>query len=284
MLSLIRVGLTALLPMTVAVCAQEGGLPSHTYPGSRSSTDWVSMPNGIRVAVDEGISYRGTTIYLSLTHHLVGVNDETGETRWGVDVSAYWNRVAVVHTDGAPGVKVWAVELTRTDDPEAVGRRALFDLRSGGRIETNDAPKPTGDALSPREVTGDDLVVEEPFDRLVGSSEEWSALVAETLGEKRITALGPIDFATEQVYVLASGRRINHRGWRIIDAYEDGERQLLRIDRVTFQTMGGGEALHPWFAVVIPRSFDKTLIVEADVQGMIRGPRIWKERWRGRIL
>lgn len=277
------------LPIGLALCGGDDAeeLPSRTIPASRTSTAWVTIPGGAQVAVDEGLSFRGTTVHLSLTDQLLAVDEKSGNVRWCVDTSAYWNRLAIVRSDPGRSWVGLAVELTRTDDD--AGRRVLFDLRTGGTIETPGAERPAGLPLEPRSATGDDLVVPERFERLIVTEAEWRALVAETLGPERVAPLGEIDFATESVWVLAAGRRVNHDGYRVVEAFDGEGRVLVRLEDSSFQTMGGGVDTDPWLAVAVPRPSPgerrepTELVVERDVQSLIGGPRVWKELWRGAL-
>ncbi|HEU4338603.1 MAG TPA: hypothetical protein VFS19_00925, partial [Planctomycetota bacterium] len=59
----------AAFALAVTPQSQEAGKspPSITYGASRESKSWIKTPDGTSVAVDEGISWKGVTIYLSLT-------------------------------------------------------------------------------------------------------------------------------------------------------------------------------------------------------------------------
>ncbi|HZN63653.1 MAG TPA: hypothetical protein VFC90_14720, partial [Planctomycetota bacterium] len=52
--------------------------PSITYGSMRESKAWIKTPAGTSVAVDDGITWKGVTVYLSLTQDLVAVDSKTG--------------------------------------------------------------------------------------------------------------------------------------------------------------------------------------------------------------
>jgi hypothetical protein len=52
--------------------------PSIEYGRSRASSGWVETPAGTRVAIDRGVEWQGTTIYLSLLWDLIGVDKDSG--------------------------------------------------------------------------------------------------------------------------------------------------------------------------------------------------------------
>jgi hypothetical protein len=270
--------------ITVSLVAQESR-PSVSYGPSRTSTGFIDTPIG-RVAVDQGVSWQGVKVYLSLTWELVAVDETTGKASWNQSVGAFWNEIGFVELETSPRVKAWFVELRPGPRIREGGdRRQYHDLRTGKRFDLPE-PLPAGRQIALDGLGhGDRCALDAPAQRLVGSDADWKAFVLEKMFAGHAAPKMPIvDFVKHRVVVLALGRSVNCSGLDLVSAWEDDRRILLRVDELTYQTMGpggGGENVTPWGVFVIPRREPfKPVIVERNAQGLIGGPPIWKELCR----
>ena len=262
---------------------KDAGPPSITYPGSRSSKSWVTKPDGTRVAVGKGLEWKGVKVYLSLLWDLVGVDAKTGTTLYAANVGAFWNAFGFKEVETPDGKKVWAVEL-RPGPRTRVGadRRQYHDLRTGARLRVRGQETlPSGTRLKPRAVwSGAHSRIAKPFRVLVSSAGNWKTLQARMFGTEVPAAFRPIDFRKEIVLVLSSGDGWNSKGIGLDSAFEDDARILVRTQRHTFQTMGGGQQARPYGVFVLPRCHGKAYVVERNRQNLIGGPALWAESWR----
>jgi hypothetical protein len=275
------VAFAALLALSIAAAGQESQ-PSKNYDrAQRTSNRWIETPKG-SVAVDEGVSWKGVTVYLSLMWDLVAVDEATGKTLWDQSVGAFWNEIGFKEIDVAPGTKTWAVEL-RPGKGAREGRelRQYHDLRTGKRIGVPE-PAPAGKALEVKpQWSGRWSAVADKIRKLVGSQKDFDASVLEPMfaGVKK-PPLGEIDFTKSLVLVIASGETWNSNGIEA-DAWEDDGRILVRLRELTFQSEGpdgGGQRVRPYGIFVLPRRDPfKRVIVERNAQGLIGGPPLWKE-------
>jgi hypothetical protein len=262
-------------------CSAQETLPSRSYGPTRSSKAWVETSRG-RVAVDDGIVWKGVKVYLSLTWDLVATDDATGKTLWSDPVGAFWNEIGVKEVETA-GAKAWAVELRPGPRSDGTGDlRQYHDLRTGKRLlDRETAPSGNVLRLDPQ-WSGRWSDVAAPVRRMVGSEADWKALVVDPMfgSLKDPPKLGTVDFAKNVALVIASGETWNCNGLDAT-AWEDDRRILVRLNEQTFQTEGpdgGGQRVRPWGVFVLPkREPFKSVIVERNVQGLIGGPAIWKE-------
>jgi hypothetical protein len=254
--------------------------PSLVYGDSRTSSGWIDTPKG-RVAVDEGVAWKGVKVYLTLTWDLVGTDAGTGALLWIESVGAFWNEIGFKEVEAAPGRKDWAVELR--PGPRArqgADERQHHDLKTGriiGAAESRPAGKVVDLAGS---IHGRWSSFEKPVHRLLGTEDEWKALVARMFeGVEPPPRLPVVDFARSVVLVIGSGETWNCKGIGAT-AWEDDRRILVRLEEHTFQTSGpdgGGKRVRPWGIVVLPRRDPfKPVVVERNAQNLIGGPAIWK--------
>lgn len=252
--------------------------PSITYPRSRRSTSWVTMPRGVRVAVDKGVEWKGVKVYLSLTWNLVAV-DKQGKAIWGSHVSAFWDTVGFERIEAPPesGKEIWAVALTSSRKEKFV---EYYDLKTGKKLRTEGGGgDPKGRKSKLRKVwSGDKSNVDEPMSILVSSAKQWEAVRSRLFSgvPKTPTAEDKIDFEKEAVLVLSSGKTSNCRGISAKFVYEDDERMLVRLHYHTYQSFGNTPSTWPYGIIIVPRR-DKPYIVERNRQSLIGGPALWKE-------
>ncbi len=253
--------------------------------GSRSSKDWVALPNGTRVAVDKGGAWNGVKVYLSMTWNLVAVDETTKKTLWARSVGAYWNAFTFKEVTPEDGTKRWAVELRPGGRRPDAGRRQYHDLRTGKKFEIPGLVQtPSGTAFDVR-VTwrGDKSDIAKAYRVMITDEASWRKLQ-----ERMFPAYDParftvVDWESEVVFALSAGNSSNCSGYSAEEAYEDGGRVLLRLERVTFQTMNGFQKARPWAFVVLPRRA-KAYEVEINSQGLIGGPPLWKQIYKAEQL
>lgn len=257
--------------------------PPITYPGSRSSQTRILKPDGTRVAVGKGVAWRGVKVYLSLLWDVVGVDLKTGKTLYAKHVGAFWNAFGFKEVTLAHGKQVWAVEL-RPGPRARQGkeRRQYHDLRTGKKLDVPGQTKaPSGTAFQPSAVwSGAHARIAKPFHVIVSTAANWKTLLQRMFAGKPPEAFRAVDFDKSVVLVVSSGDSWNCRGISVAEAYEDDLRILLRTERHTFQTIGGGQQARPYGVIVLPRRPGKAYVVERNRQGLIGGPALWTESWR----
>lgn len=92
-----------------------------------------------------------------------------------------------------------------------------------------------------------------------------------------------VDFTACEVVFVFGGDRVNCNGYRVEDIIEVEDAVTIRYDAITFQTASfGGEPdegvkARPWAMVLIPAT-EKTVFLEENVQGLIGGDPVWKQR------
>lgn len=257
--------------------------PSQDHSGDRESSTWIELPSGSRVAVGKGVEFKGVRIHLALTWHLVAVDVVSGKVLWDRNTSAFWNEVGFKEVETKDGKTVEAVELRP-------GRRArrgshlrqYHDLRSGEKLEVPGGPDaPSGELFVPRHAwEGEQTNVDKPFTLLVTSAKDWAAVREHVWGPEPQQAKDAVDFEKEVVLLVSSGNGWNCSAIFCAGCWEDEKRVLIRTDRRCYQTMNGGNKTRPWGAFVLPRRENTAYVVELDVQNLIGGPALWKEKWR----
>ena len=254
--------------------------PQIRYRGSRTSSGWIALPSGSRVAVDRGVTWQGVTVYLSLTNDLVGVDAATDEVLYGTSVGAFWRALTFRQVTPQDGVRRWAIELAPHQALQAgADLRQYHDLRTGEKLAVPalDGSEPGVRVEGTRQAHGDVSHVAEPFVLLLGTEAGWQRVQEHVFGPGAgRPELGPIDFGREVVLLVASGDAQNCRGLTLEAAYEDETRVLLQTGRESFQTMDGYHRGRPWGAFVLPRRPDKHYVVLRNIQGLIGGPPIWQ--------
>ncbi len=268
------------LPVTVLAEDESGPKepPSIDYGSSRSSSAWIDMPNGVRVAVDEGVEWQGVKVYISLTHHLVAVDAKSGKTLWGRNASAFWNRIGFKELD-RNGEKTWALEL-RPGKNARLGKDLVqyHDLRTGKLLDVpGSVKKPSGAPFEPRTYSGGQSEIGRKFRVFATSQASFDALTERMFA--KTPKFDPIDFTKHVALVVSAGDSVNCSGFGCAEAYEDDRRVLVRMSARTFQTDGRGMRTRPWGIFVLPRA-TKTYVLERNVQGYIGGPAIWQETFR----
>ena len=250
------------------------------YTGSRKSTDWISLPNGTRVAVDKGVTWQGVRVHLTLTWQLVGVDAKSGAVLFHPSVGAFWNGITFKQVTPKDSTKRWAIELRPGARWRADGHmRQYHDLRTGAKLEIPHlVTTPSGTKFKPRlHWHGGKSDVAEKFMLLVTTPKSWATLRERLFAAEDNPPLEAIDFEKEVVLALSSGNSSNCRGITFAEGYEDDDRILVRVERSSFQTMNGYEKTRPWGLFVLPRRPKKAIEVERNAQGLIGGPPLWRQ-------
>jgi hypothetical protein len=252
--------------------------PSITYPSTRESKAWIKLPDGVSVAVDDGITWKGVTVYLSLTGELVAVDEKSKATLWAKFVGAFWNRITFFEISRGGG-RFWAIEL-RPEPGETEGKdlRQLHDMGSG-EIFMSAEEKPTGEKIAPRmHWSGAESRIAKRFAAVVSTQENFERLRERLLGDKSdIGKYHKPDFAKELVLFVSDGDSSNCSGISADSVYRDDKRLLVRLHRQTFQTIGDGVRGRPYGIFILPRKDGEAILFERNVQRYIGGPPIWKE-------
>lgn len=124
--------------------------PSIAYDGSRAPTKWIETPGGTRVAVSEGIEWKGVQVYLSRSRDLVGVDVATEKTLYARAVGEPWGALTFKEVTPQGGRPVWAVELSPGPRArEDADRRQYHDLRTGEPLALPGLGQTGAEALQP---------------------------------------------------------------------------------------------------------------------------------------
>lgn len=274
-----------LVPSSRAQEPQRTGPPSVRYGSPRTSERWLEV-GGVRHAVDQGATWRGVTVYLSLTHEMIAVDAKSGAVLWSKPASAFWNELgfAEVAREGATD-KVWAVELRPGRDSGA-GKdlRERHDLATGALL-TPANPPPSGAEIAPLASFGGAASAgDKPLTKVFDTADafEREVLRGHLSGVAGAPKLAELDFTRFRVLYVGLGNVVN-RNAVSAQAWDQGERVLVRLHIRSFQTAsfggtGGGAQRHsPWGVFLVPRMKSADVIrVERDVQGLIGGPSIWE--------
>lgn len=262
--------------------------PSLVYGSPRSSKAWIEKPKGGgRVAIDDGVTWKGVRVHLSLLWDLVGIDAKTNKVLYAVDVGAFWNAIGFKKVTPIGGMEAWAIEL-RPGPRNRAGKdkRQYHDLKTGAKLDVPTARPDLGTPFKPHaQYAGDQSWIAKPFFAVVSTSDNWRKLhamwlAAEAASVKGAPPLDGIDFTKNVALVVSSGNAWNCSGLLCAGAYEDGARILVRLDRRTFQTMGGAHKGRPYCVVVLPKRDAKAYVVEIDKQNLIGGPKLWRPMHR----
>jgi hypothetical protein len=257
--------------------------PSITYGSTRESKAWITKPDGTAVAVDDGITWKGVTVYLSLTGDLIAIDDKTKKTLWAHDVGAFWNRLTFVEISRAGG-KSWAVQLRPgLDEPEGKDLVQLHDMGSG-EIMMRAEDKPAGAKIETVLAgSGSHSRIAGGFAAVVSTPENWDQLRDRLLKGADGADIGKHhkpDFSKEIVLVVSDGETWNCRGLRAESVWRDDKRILVRLLHETYMTKGEGHRERPYGIFRLPRKEGEAVHVERNVQPYVGGPPIWKEAWK----
>ncbi|MGE3164128.1 MAG: hypothetical protein AB7O52_04440 [Planctomycetota bacterium] len=270
--------------------------PIIRYGGTRTSKSWLESDN-LRVAVDDGIEWRGRRYYASLSYDLLGTEitppADTGTVTPGVTtqpaervlwrrhLGAFWNQLGIeVMTDGA-GATREVLALRSTTHPEFA---EFVDLETGKKVGGHEpgasppgVPIALGGMWKGAEARADAKRME-----LIRSASEWSLLRAELFGDvgSAPPAELPVDFDGFVVVVVFGGKGTNCNGFSA-QAYENENAIVLRASAHTYQSEGETPPRWPYGVFAVPLRHGKSLVLERNTQNLIGGPALWREwhRW-----
>jgi len=138
-------------------------------------------------------------------------------------------------------------------------------------------------------ITGADSKVSERSYHRITSEEDWTRVWQKHKGQKEggeydlyynPLGLPVVDFDRYMVIGIFQGSGMNSAGLNAVSVSEEQDRIVFRFKNRYYQTAGpdgGGKEVTVYGFFVIPRSA-KSVILEEDVQGLIGGPPVWKER------
>lgn len=89
-----------------------------------------------------------------------------------------------------------------------------------------------------------------------------------------------VDFDRCMVVAIFEGDTWNSAGFSVHSIFERSGRLILRYEAKSYQTSGpdgGGRQASPYAFFVLPR-FDKEIVMERNVQRLIRGGPVWKQQ------
>jgi hypothetical protein len=257
--------------------------PVVTYGPSRQSAKWIDTGSG-KVAVDQGATWQGVTVYLSLTWDLVAVDAATGKKLWSRDVGAFWNELTFREVE-VEGKKSWAVELRPGAGQRAPERRQYHDLATGEQV-LRESDEPAGKVVAiESQWAGAHSNLDKPLRRTVGSEAAFRDEVLTPMFAQMESPpkFGAIDFAKSIVLVISSGDSWNSDGFTA-RAWDQVDTLLVRLEARTYQTAGpdgGGRRVRPYGIFVLPRAEPfRKVVVERNTQNLIGGPAIWSELCR----
>jgi hypothetical protein len=238
------------------------------------------MPDGTSVAVDEGITWKGVTIYLSLTDELIAVDEKTKKTLWGKSVGAFWRRVSFLEISRGGG-RFWVVRLEPApDETEGKDLVQLHEMGSG-EIFMPVENMPSGKRLdAPKTWNGSTSFIPKPFAVAVTTTENLGTLLGRLHArpaELRQSGDPEFNSGKELVLVVSDGESWNCNGIGVESVWRDDQRLLVRLNHLTFQSMGEGKRTRPYGIFVLPRKDGEAIHIERNVQRYIGGPPIWKE-------
>lgn len=92
-----------------------------------------------------------------------------------------------------------------------------------------------------------------------------------------------VDFSRCMVVAAFGGKCVNSAGIYPVSLTEDADRVVLRFDHRSYQSGPEGDHVTPYGFFFVPRS-GKVLVLEENVQHLIGGEPVWKERARFEAL
>jgi hypothetical protein len=115
---------------------------------------------------------------------------------------------------------------------------------------------------------------------------QWQAMWAAHIGAAaKVNNVGQlfmpkVNFDRCMVVAAFRGDGHNSNGYFVVEAIDEPDRVVLRLDEQTYQTAGpdgGAVKVRPYGIFVLPRS-NKSVVIEENVQGIKDRPATWKER------
>ncbi len=255
-------------------------LDSVSFGSRRSSKHWVQTGQGVLVAVDDGLQYDGTNLYLSLTGDLVAVDQKTRTTKWSTGTGGHWNQMAIQSvepTDDQSKPRI-VVALKSAGGDDAVASVVRYDFKTGSRLE-EDVALPEGKFIEPiAQFMGDDCGCDEPIAKLITDRQAWLELRKKYFGSvaNELPRDDLFDDGKQVVLVLSEGSTTNCRGVKAQEILQGEAGMVVRLQKQTYQSLGDTPTVRPYGIIVLPRADGNQYVIEENQQSFKGGPPVWK--------
>jgi len=251
-----------------------------SFGSRRSSKHWVQTGQGVLVAVDDGLQYDGTNLYLSLTGDLVAVDQKTRTTKWSTGTGGHWNQMAIQSvepTDDQSKPRI-VVALKSAGGDDAVASVVRYDFKTGSRLE-EDVALPEGKFIEPiAQFMGDDCGCDEPIAQLITDRQAWLELRKKYFGSvaNELPRDDLFDDGKQVVLVLSEGSTTNCRGVKAQEILQGEAGMVVRLQKQTYQSLGDTPTVRPYGIIVLPRADGNQYVIEENQQSFKGGPPVWK--------
>jgi hypothetical protein len=254
--------------LTAVGCA--GATPLVTVDRSGKVQGAVVLPDGSKVILQTGLKVNDVNFTLSVEKKLDAPAGADARSLWTPDVPGDDDRRKIRLEGDVSRARLfsetadWGVERTRLDGREGVP-----------------GPPPAGKAVLPLPQRGGRWSnLGRPLVITASSEAAWSAVRAKLFGGlESAPRLDPVDFATQVVLVVSDGDGADCSGIRG-EAWDDGSRLLVRLERNEFRTLEGAEAVRAFGVFVLPRTGPRTLVVQSSRPPALGGVPLWGEHAR----
>ena len=259
---------------------EKDGIWLRYHASTRTGSNLVSRPDGIKVPVDVGIVGYGVEAYLSFSPDVVVVDAETDKTLWAKFVGGYGTLSFVQARDSKTKKDLI---LLRTGARDGSGR--FFEIMTGsekflakddkGLLASDEEKKELrGRPLDiGMRFSGSDSKIEIQRCARITSQAEWKKTWSSHAGEKDPPP--DIDFSKHMAVAVFHGRRWNSEGISLLHALDCGDAIELFVRGRYYQTGPKGNSVTAYGIFVVPKSAKK-LLVKEDCQGLIGAPPFWK--------
>ena len=255
-------------------------LDSVSYGSRRSSKHWVQTGQGVLVAVDDGLQYDGTNLYLSLTGDLIAIDQKTRTTKWSTGTGGHWNQMAIQSvqpTDDQREPRI-VVALRSTRGDAAVASVVRYDFKTGAKLKAAVA-LPKGKVIEAiAQYMGADCGCDEPMAQLITDRQAWIELRKKYFSSvaKELPRGDLFDDEKQVVLVLSEGGTTNCRGGRAEEILQGEAGMVVRLQKQTYQSLGDTPTVRPYGVIVLPRADGNKYVIEENQQSFKGGPAVWK--------
>jgi hypothetical protein len=256
------------------VGTQDDGRPYIRYGSERSSSRWITTPKNAQCAVDQGITWKGRSYYISLTGGLLVVEEGATKASASDYVSAFWNVMTIGTFQPKDGKPVEALALHSLARADYIEYRDLVK----GTVIGSVAPPPPGTPLAlAGSWRGAEGASDAPLNQRITDKDTWKAVHANLFaGAKDAPPLDlPVDFDRHVLVIKYAGRDSNCSGFSA-DCFENQDSVILQVRAHTYQSMGETPPRWPWGVFIVPLRPEKELVLERNRQPYIGGPTIWE--------
>ena len=255
-------------------------LDSVSYGNRRSSKHWVKTGQGVSVAVDDGLQYDGTNLYLSLTGDLIAVDQKTRTTKWSTGTGGHWNQMAIQSvepTDDQTDPRI-VVSLKSAGADGQVASVVRYDFKTGAKLKAAVA-LPKGKVIEAiAQYMGADCGCDEPMAQIITDRQAWLELRKKYFSSvaKELPRGDLFDDEKQVVLVLSEGPTTNCRGVRAEEVLQGEAGMVVRLQKQTYQSLGDTLTVRPYGVIVLPRADGNKYVIEENQQSFKGGPPIWK--------